>query len=145
MSWYLPLGRMRLIEIGNALCSISATARPIELFASTGTLIIGGAPRDNCNDRDPVILALSNLVSQGGPMSTLLPCAGISFKSYSISAYVTTSSTGLEDFFVVSSTTSCALVAFFDFEAVFLADFSEGFFWIMCFFVECFTKNSLKA
>jgi hypothetical protein len=26
-----------------------------------------------------------------------------------------------------------------------LADFSEGFFWIMCFFVECFTKNSLKA
>lgn len=35
------------MEIGSALCSISATARRIELFASTGTAIIGGAPSDN--------------------------------------------------------------------------------------------------
>lgn len=35
------------MEIGRALCSISATARAIELFASTGTAIIGGAPRES--------------------------------------------------------------------------------------------------
>ena len=73
------------MDIGSALRSISATARAIELFASAGTLIIGGAPRDSWSDLEPVILARSNLVSQGGPMSTLFPWAGISFRSYSTS------------------------------------------------------------
>src|ERR671922_598268 len=83
MSWYVPFGSMRLIDIGSAFSSTSATASAIELLASSGTLISGGAPSDSCSERAPVILARSNLVSQGGPNSTLLPCGAISFSSYS--------------------------------------------------------------
>jgi hypothetical protein len=41
-----------------------------ESLISSGILIKAGAPRDNCNDLAPVILALSNLVSEGGPTRT---------------------------------------------------------------------------
>ena len=51
------------MEIGNALRSSSTVANEIESLTSLGTLIKDGAPKDNCNDLAPVILALSNLVS----------------------------------------------------------------------------------
>lgn len=77
---------MRLIEIGRAFFSISWTASAIELVAPCGTLMSGGAPSESWSDLDPVILARSNRVSQGGPINTLFPCAGISASLYSISS-----------------------------------------------------------
>jgi len=70
ISWYKPLGRTRLIEIGSALASNSAVASEIESLTSCGTLINAGAPKESCNDLAPVILALSNRVMRTGPIRT---------------------------------------------------------------------------
>src|ERR687888_2740265 len=87
------------MEIGNALRSSSVTANVMESLISFGTLINDGAPKDNCKDLAPLILALSNLVSLGGPINTLFS-EDISFNSNSTSLYVTTSSSGRFDFLI---------------------------------------------
>jgi hypothetical protein len=76
--------------MGNALRSSSAVANEIESLISFETLIKDGAPKDSCNDRAPVILALSNLVSLGGPIKTWLSFEIISLSSNSTSLYITT-------------------------------------------------------
>lgn len=71
MSWYSPVGNDLLIDIGRAFASSSSLAILMGLLRSGDSGIRGGAPRDNCNALAPTILALSNLVSQGGPILTL--------------------------------------------------------------------------
>lgn len=72
MSWYSPFGRLRLTVRGNAFNLSSANANSIELVTPSGGSISNGAPIDSCRDRAPTILALSNRVSLGGPMRTLV-------------------------------------------------------------------------
>ena len=74
------------MDIGNAFFSTSAIASKIEVLVPSGGAISGGAPRDSCKARDPVILARSKRVSHGSPINTLLPCGAISLSSNSASA-----------------------------------------------------------
>ena len=85
ISWYTPLGRTRLIEIGSALESNSTVASEIESLISCGTLINAGAPKESCKDLAPVILAFSNRVMRAGPIKTCVPLGVISLSSNSIS------------------------------------------------------------
>lgn len=94
--------------MGKALRSSSADANEIESRISFETLIKEGAPKDSCKDRAPVILALSNLVSLGGPIKIWLSVEIISLSSNSTSLYITTSFSGRFDFFVGRSICSVA-------------------------------------
>ena len=71
MSWNWPLESVRLIDIGKTFISSSATASLMGSNISGGTGINGGAPQESCKALDPIILALSNLVSFVGPISIL--------------------------------------------------------------------------
>jgi len=73
------------MEIGNALASNSAVAIEMVSLVSSDHGIKDGAPSESCNDLAPVILALSNRVSLGGPIITVLPSAINSLTSNSIS------------------------------------------------------------
>src|ERR687888_1967819 len=151
------------MEIGNALRSSSVTANVMESLISFGTLINDGAPKDSCKDLAPLILALSNLVSLGGPIKTLFSEV-ISLSSNSTSLYVTTSSSGRFDFLIVWSICNSAFMSRsseicsvskcffiflleegrFDLDSTFLAVFSltgEDVFEICFPFEECFTTK----
>ena len=70
ISWYNPFGKIRLMEIGRARASNSAVAIEIVSGILLFHEIKDGAPSVSCRDLAPVILALSNRVSLGGPIST---------------------------------------------------------------------------
>ena len=72
--------------MGKVFLSNSYLAIIIVSFNSVGILHKVGAPRDNCNDLAPVILAFSNLVSLGGPIIILLSFEMISLSLNSPSA-----------------------------------------------------------
>jgi len=73
MSWYSPLGRVLLIDMGRAPDSSSILASSIVSFTPAPTAdwgTRGGAPRESWRARAPIILARSKRVSRGGPMRT---------------------------------------------------------------------------
>ena len=72
MSWYLPLGRLRLIEIGRAFEFSSAIANSIGFLIWGGRGIKEGAPRASWSARAPIILARSKRVNCGGPIVMFL-------------------------------------------------------------------------
>ena len=55
--------------MGKALLSNSIIANSMEFLIPFGIGIKGGAPKANCRALAPTILALSNLVNFGGPIS----------------------------------------------------------------------------
>jgi hypothetical protein len=71
ISWYVPSGSLRLMEIGKIPDSSSWIA------ISTGSINLAcnsisiGAPIEICNARAPTILALSKRVNFGGPIRIL--------------------------------------------------------------------------
>ena len=62
------MGRARLRVIGRASPSSSARAMSMGSITESGRSTRIGAPRDTWSDLAPMILALSNLVSFGGPI-----------------------------------------------------------------------------
>ena len=69
MSWYFPLGNHRLITSGSTFLRSSSSAILIgSLLLSCSSGIRGGAPNAICSALAPMTLALSYLVSQGGPI-----------------------------------------------------------------------------
>jgi hypothetical protein len=72
MSWYNPLGKTLLMEIGKTFEFSSATAMEIVLLYLFDESIKIGAPRESCNDLAPIILARSNRVYVGGPIKSWL-------------------------------------------------------------------------
>lgn len=64
------------MDIGRALESSSFEARAMGSFSAGLAGINGGAPKDSWRALAPMILALSNLVNLGGPISTLKTSLG---------------------------------------------------------------------
>ena len=66
----MPLGSVRLIEIGSAPASSSIRARLMGSEMSAGIGTRGGAPKESWRALAPTIRARSNRVSLGGPIVT---------------------------------------------------------------------------